>query len=65
MMTSDRLQTDADSACRSRALAIAPSVGFCAVYKLRPVDELKSEIDSFNPRKPDSFQPSDEVFSVL
>ena len=46
---------------RSRALAVASPSGYFGIFKLRPVDEIKSEIDSWNPLKHGSFRPSEEV----
>ncbi|KAK5033709.1 hypothetical protein LTR13_006761 [Exophiala sideris] len=46
---------------QSRALAVASPSGYFGVFKLRPVDEIKSEIDSWDPLKHGSFRPSEEV----
>ncbi|KAI1610412.1 mono-functional DNA-alkylating methyl methanesulfonate N-term-domain-containing protein [Exophiala viscosa] len=45
---------------QSRALAIASPSGYFGIFKLRPIDEIKSEIDSWDPQKPGSFRPSEE-----
>lgn len=46
---------------RSRALAIASSKGSFALVALKDVDEIKAEIDAWNPQRPESFKPLKEV----
>ncbi|KAK5451524.1 hypothetical protein LTS15_008289 [Exophiala xenobiotica] len=45
---------------RSRALAVASPSGYFGIFKLRSVDEIRSEIDGWDPLKNGSFRPSDE-----
>ncbi|OAP59069.1 hypothetical protein AYL99_06367 [Fonsecaea erecta] len=44
----------------SRALAVASPSGYFGVFKLNYVDEIKSEIDTWDPLNPTSFRPSEE-----
>ncbi|EXJ61470.1 uncharacterized protein A1O5_11786 [Cladophialophora psammophila CBS 110553] len=44
----------------SRALAVASPSGYLGVFKLHHVDEIKSEIDAWDPIDPASFRPSEE-----
>ncbi|KIX06309.1 uncharacterized protein Z518_04284 [Rhinocladiella mackenziei CBS 650.93] len=44
----------------SRALAVASTSGYFGVFKLRSVDEIKSQIDSWNPPEHGSFRPCEE-----
>lgn len=46
---------------RSRALAVASPSGYFGVFKLRCVDEIKSQIDGWNPQDYTSFRPAEEV----
>ena len=49
---------------RSRALAVASPSGYFGIFKLRPVDEIRSEIDGWDALKHGSFRPSDEVCQI-
>ncbi|EXJ95263.1 hypothetical protein A1O1_00383 [Capronia coronata CBS 617.96] len=44
----------------SRALAVASPSGYFGVFKLRPLDDIKAEIDRWDPLSHGSFRPSDE-----
>ncbi|EXJ89439.1 hypothetical protein A1O3_02506 [Capronia epimyces CBS 606.96] len=44
----------------SRALAVASPSGYFGVFKLRPVDDVKTEIDRWDPLSHGSFRPSEE-----
>ncbi|OQU97876.1 hypothetical protein CLAIMM_03750 isoform 1 [Cladophialophora immunda] len=44
----------------SRALAVASPSGYFGLFKLRCVDEIKAEIDTWDPLDPASFRPSEE-----
>jgi len=44
----------------SRALALTPSAGYCAITTLKDVADIKSEIDAWDPKAPQSFKPANE-----
>lgn len=46
---------------RSRALAVASAKGSFGLLALKDVDEIKAEIDDWDPRNPTSMQPLKEV----
>ncbi|KAL2441002.1 hypothetical protein ABEF95_010625 [Exophiala dermatitidis] len=44
----------------SHALAVASPSGYFGIFKLRSVDDIKAEIDNWDPLSHGSFRPSDE-----
>lgn len=60
------MSVDSDSnSTSSRALAIASSSGYIAIFKLHTVANIKQQIDNWEPQKHDTFLPWAEVSGSL
>ena len=46
-------------------MAVAASVGYCALLSLKPAQEIVGEIDHWDPKRPQSFAPATEVCPSL